>query len=99
MGVLHGVAHARHQFEAGADLEGVAADVLVQRQAADELHREIELPVLGGAGVVNAGDAGMVKPAQDARFLGEPLAEVAGVEARRMTFRATDRGGSSCSAS
>ncbi len=81
-GVLHGVAGVRHQLEAGARVQGMTADVLVQRQAADELHREIELPVLGGAGLVDLGDSGVVQPAQDPRFQGEPLAEVGGVEVR-----------------
>ena len=39
-------------------------------------------PVLGGAGVVDLGDAGVLQAAEDARFPGEAPAELGRVEAR-----------------
>ncbi len=81
VGVLHGIADPRHQLQTSRERERPATDVLVQRQPADEFHREIELAILGGAGVKDAGDAFVAQPAQDARFLGETLAEVGGAPA------------------
>ena len=56
-----------------AGVEAVAAGVLVQRQAADELHGEERLAVLGHAGLVDLGDAGVVQPAEDLGLVGEAL--------------------------
>ena len=75
VGVLHRVAHPRHQAHAGAEVEAVAAGVLVQGQAADELHREERLAVVGEAGLVDLRDAGVVQPAQDLGLVGEALEE------------------------
>ena len=51
----------------------MAAGVLVQGQAADELHGEERLAVVGEAGLVDLRDAGVVQPAQDLGLVGEPL--------------------------
>jgi hypothetical protein len=45
----------------------------------DELHGKIQATFLGGAGVVDLGDAGVVQPAENGRFLGEALAQLGGV--------------------
>ena len=74
VGVLHRVAHPRQQpSRAAVTSRPLAAGVLVQRQAADELHGEERLAVVGQPGLVDLGDAGVVQPAQDLRLLGEAL--------------------------
>ena len=74
VGVLHRVAHPRQQLQAGRRASAaVAAGVLVQGQAADELHGEERLAVLGQPGLVDLGDAGVVQPAEDLRLVGEAL--------------------------
>ena len=53
------------QLQAGGDVEAAARGVLVQRQAADELHREERLrPALGHPGLVDLRDAGVLQPAR-----------------------------------
>jgi hypothetical protein len=81
VGVLHRVAHPRHQAHAGGQVEAVAVGVLVQGQAADELHREERLTVVGEAGLVDLRNAGVVQPGQDLRLVGEALEEGGGGEA------------------
>ena len=55
--------------------------VLVQGQAADELHGEERLAVVGQAGLVDLGDAGVVQPAEDLGLMAEALEEGGGGEA------------------
>ena len=81
VGVLHRVADPRQQTHAGGEVEAVAVGVLVQRQAADELHREERLAVVGEAGLVDLRDAGVVQPAQDLGLVGEALEQGGGGEA------------------
>ena len=73
VGVLHGVAHPRHKLHPRWDGQRPEFYVLVQGQAADELHGEERLAVLRHAGLVDLGDAGVVQPAQDLRLVGEAL--------------------------
>ena len=81
VGVLHRVAHPRHQLDAGGEVEAVTVGVLVQGQAADELHGEERLAVVGEAGLVDLGDAGVVQPGQDLGLVGEALEQGAGGQA------------------
>ena len=71
--VLHRVADPRHQAHAGVDVEAVKAGVLVQGEAADELHREERLAVVGEAGLIDLRDAGVVQSGQDLGLVAEAL--------------------------
>src|SRR5262249_38746560 len=78
--VLHRVAHARQQSHASGQIEAMTANVLVQGRAADELHREIRLAVVAKARLVYLGDAGVVQPTEDLRFVRETLTDGRGGE-------------------
>ena len=80
VGVLHRVADPRHQAQRGRRVEAVAVGVLVQGQAADELHGEEGLAVVGQAGLVDLRDAGVVQPGQDLGLVGEALDQGGGGE-------------------
>ena len=99
VGVLHGVADPRHQAQAGGEVEAVAVGVLVQGQAADELHGEEGLAVVGQAGLVDLGDAGVVQPGQDLGLVGEALDQGGGGEPGSDDLEGDGAGGLSCSAS
>ena len=81
VGVLHRVADPRHQAHTGGRGRGLAVGVLVQGQAADELHGEERLAVVGEAGLVDLRDAGVVQPGQDLGLVGEALEQGGGGQA------------------
>jgi hypothetical protein len=63
VGVVHGVADARHEFEPLAGTQGAIAGVGGEREASHQFHGEEGLRSLAGlgrAGFVNLGDAGML---------------------------------------
>src|SRR5262249_48122188 len=80
VGVLHRVAHPRHQLQPAARVQGVVAGVPVERHTDDQLHGEVGLPALGDAGVVDLGDAGVVQAAEDLCLAGEALQQGVGGE-------------------
>jgi hypothetical protein len=61
--MLHRVAHPRRQAQARGRVEVMAADIFVERQAADELQGEERPAVLRHPGLVDLGDAGVVQAA------------------------------------
>jgi hypothetical protein len=71
VGVLHRVADPRQQLQPGRRRKALAPGVLVQRHAADELHREERPAVLRHPRLVDLGDAGVVQAAEDLRLLVE----------------------------
>ena len=71
--VLHSVADAGREVEAGGRIEVAAAGVGVERYAVDELHGEVGAAVVGHAGGVDLRDARVVQAAQDVRLPGEAL--------------------------
>ena len=99
VGVLHRVADPRQQAHAGGEVQAVAVGVLVQGQAADELHGEERLAVVGQPGLVDLRDAGVMQPGQDLGLVGEALTRAGEANPGRTTLRATGRRGLSCSAS
>ena len=64
VGVLHGVRDLEEQVDARADAQRLAVGVVGDRLAIDELHREVRAPGVGGAGVVDRRDGGVIHQRQ-----------------------------------
>ncbi len=58
--VLHGGADVGEQFEPGFGVELFFSAIPGDRDALDQLHDEVGAALVGGAGVVNFGDVGVV---------------------------------------
>ncbi len=78
MRVADRVAHAAEQGQPCSEIQVPLFDMLVDRQAAHQLHHDVGLTVRRGAAVVQPGDVGMVQAREDFAFLGETLCRRAG---------------------
>jgi hypothetical protein len=81
MRVLDGMAYALEELEAAARRDAVLVAVLRDRHAGHELHHEVRPARLGGAGVVDARDAGVLQDGQRLPLALEPRNDLARIHA------------------
>src|SRR5262245_12166648 len=73
--MMNRVADLRHHLHALPRVQTLLTRVLLERDSANELHREIRLraePGIGSSGLINLSDAGMLQAAERFGFLIEP---------------------------
>jgi len=72
--VMNRVAHLGKQRKAGTNTQLVCGHKLGQWNALDQFHREVRLPAcacIGGAGLIHAGNTGVLKSSEDLCFVRE----------------------------
>ena len=93
MGVLHGVADLRHQLETRTRRQPKRLRVVSERLAADELHGEVRLETdsgVGGAGLENLRDAGMMQARQRVGLALESVQQLRRCDTRLDDFQRDD---------
>jgi hypothetical protein len=76
---MHGVANLGHHLQPVPSAQMMLFDVILERAAADELHREVRLRsevCLRAAGFVDLRDVGMLQTAEHLGFPSEPTQQV-----------------------
>ncbi len=82
VGVLHGMANLHEQFEARARVDILRVAVFRDRHAAHQLHHKVWPTCVGGAGVEDLGNAGMIHHGQRLPLGSESREHFLGVHAR-----------------
>ena len=80
--VMHGIADAPEQGQARLHGQGVALAVLVDGHALDEIHHQVRLAAVGGAGVDQPGDVGVIEAGEDLPLTGEAGVQDVAIEGR-----------------
>ena len=87
MGVLHGFAHRQKQPQPLLGVETMPVAIVCDGDAVHILHHEERAALFGGAGVVHAGDVGMVHQGHRLPLIGEAREHLAGVHAQLDDFQ------------